>query len=78
MARRKFMILLAVVILTGSGFYGYEQWQQHKRNAVLDGLIDSIDCTACSARKKSIGEKRAKQKEQSLLDALNADQPLEN
>jgi hypothetical protein len=68
--RRTVLILCVLVVFAAGGTYGYNAWQENKRNEALDALINSPSCDACAARKKGVADKAEKRKEQSLLEEL--------
>ena len=77
MTRRSALIFVALLMFVVGGVLGYNAWQEHKRNQVLDALINAPDCDACAARKKGIAGKSRQRKEESLLDELSKDSGVE-
>ena len=77
MTRRSALIFVALFVFVAGGAFGYNAWQEHKRNQTLDALINAPDCDACGARKKGIAEKSRLRKEESLLDELSKESGVE-
>ena len=59
MTGRNIIILVAVILLTVSGFSSCKAWQVQKRKQALTDTDNTASCTPCSIAKEDLAEKVA-------------------